>query len=284
MEKKNNIELLEEFTLRVQNLRDEYGKVVKQIEELMFQNSQTPIMGYQSLLDKLISQRDEITKQMQPLIRNQQIYQKSVSDDQAKEQQAIISQVEKLLNIRIDSVGERVIDPNKFNGVPQMISKDKATLRKEQATIIQKLDDLNYEGIIDFKTLQKMKKAVRNEYDKFVQSAPVPASQTTEDTKPIEETQTATNSDENFFDNKFDEKYGTTSTQTSKEKNKQEILNEKRKELRRVRIRKFLEERYGENITEEEIEEIIERQEKNDINNQSVDYQEFAERSGRRMM
>lgn len=92
--------------------------------------------------------------------------------------QAIIKQVEKLLSTKITSINRYVVDPNRFGGIPQILIKDIPSLSKERDMIIQKLNALYYDGQLDMKMWQNMKKEISIEYDHLILNAQLSLSDT----------------------------------------------------------------------------------------------------------
>lgn len=171
--KKTNEELLNQFGIELKKLQEQYGSIGKKIEELMKNNSISPVSDYEYQLKTLKEQRDEIGKKIEPILESQRAFQRQVNNEKKDKQKSIIEQVEKLLSLKITNViNELYYDKSSFNGVPQLISKDSTTLRQELIDIHKKLDDLYYSGKLDIKSWQTMKKAVSEEYAEFVLKAP----------------------------------------------------------------------------------------------------------------
>ena len=84
----------------------------------------------------------------------------------------LISQVEQLLGIQITSVAGFVYD-NDLQ-VPRKFLKDTSILGQECGTIIKRLEQLFYEGNLDFKTYNDMKLAIFKEYRNMASKAPKP--------------------------------------------------------------------------------------------------------------
>lgn len=173
---KTSEDYLAEYTEKLNELRTKYGQIAKEIEDLMIRNIQSPISNYQQQLDLLLQQRDLINDQMEPLMHGQQLHQDAINRKKEEEHNKIISQVERLLNTRVTSTAGYEYDQQLK--APQTLLKDTSTLRQEQRKINQQLDELYYDGQLDHKVWQAMKKEIRIEYDKMIASAPKPINRT----------------------------------------------------------------------------------------------------------
>lgn len=172
-------ERLTDINKQLEQLRQQYGVIGKQIEDLMIKNQQSPIPNYQEQLAKLISQRDAISSSMTTQSSSKKTYEWVVQNERETEHKNKIAQVERLLGIRITSNAGFVYD-NELQ-VPRSVSKDTATLRREQGAINKQLEQLYYDGELDLKTYNSMKMEVLREYDSMVAKAPKPTQPPTRD-------------------------------------------------------------------------------------------------------
>lgn len=174
-EKKTYSEFLNEYNQQLAELQAKYGVIAKQMEDLMQQNAATPIPNYQDKLNVLIQQGDKIIEKMAPVIHSQRAFQQAVDYEREQQHKAVISQVERLLSIRIKGTADtgRFIKTD-MGMFPQMDLKDKSALRDEQGNINKRLDELYYDGQLDIKTWQSMKSEVGKEYEKLIAKAPTP--------------------------------------------------------------------------------------------------------------
>lgn len=165
-------ERLTDINKQLEQLRQQYGAIEKQIEDLMIRNQQIPVSNYQEQLAELINHRDSISSNMIILSSSKKTYEWVVQNEQETDHKNRIAQVERLLGIHITSSAGFVYD-NELK-VPRLISKDTATLRKEQGFIYKQLEQLYYDGELDLKTYNSMKMEVLKEYDSMVVKAPKP--------------------------------------------------------------------------------------------------------------
>lgn len=165
-------ERLTDINKQLEQLRQQYGAIEKQIEDLMIRNQQIPVSNYQEQLAALINHRDSISSNMTILSSSKKTYEWVVQNEQETDHKNRIAQVERLLGIHITSSAGFVYD-NELK-VPRLISKDTATLRKEQGIIYKQLEQLYYDGELDLKTYNSMKMEVLKEYDSMVVKAPKP--------------------------------------------------------------------------------------------------------------
>lgn len=172
-------ERLTDINKQLEQLRQQYGVIGKQIEDLMIRNQQSPIPNYQEQLAQLTSQRDSISSNMTTLSSSKKTYEWVVQNERETEHKNRIAQVERLLGIRITSNAGFVYD-NELK-VPRSVSKDTATLRREQGAINKQLEQLYYDGELDLKTYNSMKMEVLREYDSMVAKAPKPTQPPTRD-------------------------------------------------------------------------------------------------------
>lgn len=178
----------------------------------MKQNATTPIANYQQQLNALIQQRDTLSSKISEQMSTQKTYQTIVDYEKEEAHKATIWQVEQLLGIRITNTAGMEVDPNRFGGVPQAIAKDTNVLSQELGNINQQLETLYYDGQLDLKTYQTMKKAVRDEYNKFSKEAPKPVKK--EETPQHQQTQssqtttTSSTTTQQDKEDSFREKYG----------------------------------------------------------------------------
>lgn len=81
----------------------------------------------------------------------------------------VIQKIEKLLNMKITNrTGEYKVDPNKYGGIPQAITKSESILRIELQNIIRKLDELLDNETITEEEYDEMYEAITKEYKKFM--------------------------------------------------------------------------------------------------------------------
>lgn len=160
-------EKLAKINQQIESLRQQYGVIVTQMEDLIERNAQSPIPNYHEQLNSLMQRRDLLNENIDRQMNIQRIYQNIIIYDDEAKHQSVVSQVERLFNIRITDTASYDVDPQQYGGVPKVVLKDSATLRKEQNTINQKLEKLYYDGQLDLKTYQSMKTEIAREYDKF---------------------------------------------------------------------------------------------------------------------
>lgn len=166
---KSNKEILDEVDIKLKELRQQFGLIVFQIEDLMKKNSQIPISSYQQDLTLLLTKRDNLDLEITSLMKRQEIYEWLINQEVETSLKATIFQIEKLLGIRIcDYVGFT------FDGqlkAPQIVIKDKVSLVKERQMINKSLEQLFYEGKLDLETYKKMRDAVLTVYNKMLAPA-----------------------------------------------------------------------------------------------------------------
>ncbi len=177
--KKTPQERLTDINKQLEQLRQQYGVIGKQIEDLMIKNQKSPIPNYQEQLAKLTSQRDTISASITTKNSSKKTYEWIVQNERETEHKNKIAQVERLLGIHITSNAGFVYD-NELQ-VPRSVSKDTATLRREQGAINKELEQLYYDGELDLKTYNSMKMEVLREYDSMVAKAPKPTKSPTRD-------------------------------------------------------------------------------------------------------
>ena len=162
-------EKLSDMNKQMEGLREQYGAIATQMEDLMKRNQQNPIPNYQEQLASLISKRDQIGSKISSFIEPKKVLEEDIKRQEQFKHNQIISQVEKMLSTRITStVGYEYDDRLK---APMALSKDATTLRKEQAAIFQKLEQLYYADSIDLETWNSMKAEVLKEYNEMVAKA-----------------------------------------------------------------------------------------------------------------
>lgn len=173
--KKTPEELLVDINKEIEELRQKYVEIAKQMESLMQRNAQSPISNYQQQLDVLIKRRDSINEAMSGLKSSQETYQSIIDYAVEEKHNAVIGQIERLFSTRIKGTADtgRFIKTD-MGMFPQMDLKDKSTLRNEQGNINKRLDELYYDGQLDIKTWQTMKTEVGKEYEKLIAKAPTP--------------------------------------------------------------------------------------------------------------
>ena len=256
-ERKTTSELLNEYNQQLSKLQSHYGIITTQIENLMQQNTSSPIPNYQEKLNGLIQQRDNISKEMEPVIHSQRTFQQAVDLEKEQAHKAVISQVERLLSTRIKATTDtgRFIKTD-MGMFPQMDVKDSSMLSKEQGQILQRLRDLHFAGEIDLKSYEKMQLEVTKEYQKMRKSAPKPNLGRTGDDNQRENNPNAptTNAEEQQYQHKYDydgmmseeekeifeerlrqqrESERKKHQQNEQEKTEKERLEEERRDLRR---------------------------------------------------
>lgn len=186
--KKSYQEYLTEINTELEGLRQQYGVIGSQMEDLMRRNAQSPIPNYQEQLNRLIQQRDSLNERISTQMSSQRTYQSLIAYDEEVKHKAVISHVESLFGIRItDSAGYEV-DPQKYGGVPKIIPKNSSTLRDEQGMINQQLQQLYQDGKLDVKTYQTMLIEVGKEYRKFIEKAPAPITDSNKPAQPTSQT------------------------------------------------------------------------------------------------
>lgn len=136
---------------RLKQLKEEYDKIEKQISSLERFSKEHAVINYQTKLNNLTKQRDDILKLMNELM--EQLNKKDSTKVQSHGD--IINQVEKLLGISI-----------KPNG-------NKTTLLQDKIRVYKQLEQLYKDGKIDIRTYTQMKKEVITEYDDMIAIAPV---------------------------------------------------------------------------------------------------------------
>lgn len=302
-EKKDVATLLSEANAELAQTREQYGQIATQIENLMKQNATTPIANYQQQLNALIQQRDTLSSKISEQMSTQKTYQTIVDYEKEEAHKAAIWQVEQLLGIRITNTAGMEVDPNRFGGVPQAIAKDTNVLSQELGNINQQLETLYYDGQLDLKTYQTMKKAVRDEYNKFSKEAPKPVKK--EETPQHQQTQssqtttTSSTTTQQDKEDSFREKYGYSDmteqekmefdeklerqrqSQTRQpEKTKDDLVREKQ-EILRAGWKQKLDEMKKQGFEVPNLDDILRQQEI--IEQQRMDT-ERLENTGRRMM
>lgn len=170
--KVDNQTRLNEINQELTQTRQQYGAITQQMELLMKRNSETPIPNYQQQLDMLMKQRDSLTQTISEQMSTQKTYQNIIDYEKEQKHKATISQVERIMGIRITDTAGMAVDPNMYGGVPQALAKDTSTLRDEEGYINKTLEGMYYEGQLDIRTYQEMKAAVRKEYESFIKTAP----------------------------------------------------------------------------------------------------------------
>lgn len=157
---------------QMKNLRIQYGTITAQMENLMKQNQQNPVLNYQQQLDALIKQRDSISEQMELISSSQGTYQSIIQHEKENNLSNRIAQVEKLLGIRITDTAMYEYDPNLK--APRTVLKDKGILSEERGSINKRLDELYHNNQLDVKTYNSMKLAVYQIYEQMSKKAPKP--------------------------------------------------------------------------------------------------------------
>ena len=170
--KLTNEEKLAQATQELESLRQQYGVVATQMEELMKRNAETPIPNYQEQLNKLMAQRDSISEKMRTPMWQQKTYQQIIDEEKQTQHKAVIFQVERLLGTHITPTAGFVYD-NELN-MPRQTLKDTSALRQEQGAIFKQLEQLYYDGELDLKTYNNMKMEILKEFDGMVAKAPKP--------------------------------------------------------------------------------------------------------------
>lgn len=153
-------------------LRQQYSVIAEQIEELMKRNQQSPVPNFQEQLNGLISKRDKISEDMRNPIWRQQTYEKIIRDQEETRHKAILFQVERLLSMHITPIAG--FDYDNELKVPRALAKDTSQLSIEQGQVIQRLNELYFDGELDLKAKQDMVLEVIKEYEKMKKTAPKP--------------------------------------------------------------------------------------------------------------
>ncbi len=163
-------EKLSDINKQIEGLREQYGVVATQMENLMKMNQQNPIPNYQEQLANLLSRLDQIGSKISSFIESKRVLEEDIKRQEQFKHNKIISQVEKMLSTRITSTAGYEYDDRlkEFKA----LSKDVSTLIKEQAIIFQQLEQLYYADSIDLETLNSMKTEVLKEYNEMVAKAP----------------------------------------------------------------------------------------------------------------
>ena len=165
-----NQEKFNQITKQVEELKIQYGRVATQIENLMIENSKTPIPNYQEQLNKLMAQRDSISKQMRIPMTLQREYQNIIDEEKRIKHKNVIFQVERLLGIHITPIAGCVYDNNLK--MLRQILKDTNTLRQEHGTINKQLNQLFDDGKLDLKTYNEMKIEIIKEFNEMISKVP----------------------------------------------------------------------------------------------------------------
>ena len=165
-EEKSYKELLEEVNKKLERLMRLYNIYGNKIENLMFHNAQYPIENYQQQLNHLIKEKDSISDEISNCWSLKNAYEWYINNNNENDHKNIISQVEKLLGIKI-SIVDRYVCSEEYKA-PVIIAKDELVLREEQFIIYQKLQELYYAGDIDIKTYNNMKAEVSKEYEYLI--------------------------------------------------------------------------------------------------------------------
>jgi len=172
---------LDDINKQIDQLRVQYEKGGKQIEELMAKNQHSPIPNYQEQLNSLIAQRDNINSHIHSLILPKENLERDIKRQQQFHHNSVIAKVEKLLSMRITAtVGYKYDSESKTT---HLIPKNQSELGIEQGQIIQQLKDLYYTGKLDPKSYGEMTLAVSNQYNEMKKNAPKPSTPITDEEK-----------------------------------------------------------------------------------------------------
>lgn len=155
---------LEEYSAKLQYLQTEYQKVIGQIEELMKKQSKEE--EEQILLNQLLAQRDELNRQIEPILTSKNAFESAALEQIEQQQRIKVEQIEKLLGIQITSAAGYIYDPNLK--VPRIILKNIDSLLNEQESIKKQLEERFHLGEIDVKTYQTMIDVINRKYKKMI--------------------------------------------------------------------------------------------------------------------
>ncbi len=210
-------EKLNDINKQLEQLSQQYGVVSKLIEELMTKNQQTPITNYQEQLSTLLAQREQVSKKMSSFIVPKRTLEEDIQRQKQFEHNRLISQVEELLSVRINSSARYEYDAKLK--APILIQKNQSELNQEEAYIKGKLIELRNNGDLNLKDFRDMTLAVVKQYTAMRKNAPKPQPQATQDNStfthqqeqnstPIQPSQTSVDNREKKEEEKLREKYG----------------------------------------------------------------------------
>lgn len=288
-ERKTNEELLAEANKQIEELRNQYAQVATEIENLMKQNNQAPVQDYQQRLNTLLQKRDLINEKVSPILESQRVYQSIIDNKKKEEHKAVLSQVERILNYRItDTAG---YEYNSELKAPQVLAKDKSTLREEQGRITIQLDNMYYDGQLDMKTWQTMKSHIRTEFDEMIKNAPAPVQTQNNNSQQNQQSQNS-NSQHGTYSEQAEHMNGYSGSFNRKFKSVDETTNDilhsrSEEEIEQMRIqleREQLKEKYG--LSDDMLDEIIRQQQMLEFQNNQADnieQTEQIEHTGHRM-
>lgn len=171
---KTRTEQLQEINRRLISLRTNYGVVGFQIENLMKQNTVTPIANYQEQLENLMKKRDLYQEQISQYMTEEAKITDEINKQKQQRINDSISKVKSLVGIRITDVAGYSVDPNRYGGVPYVELKDSMSLQMEHGEITKKIDELWMNGEIDLKTRQQIQLDITNVYNEMIAKAPKP--------------------------------------------------------------------------------------------------------------
>ena len=135
---------------RLKQLKEEYDKIEKQISSLERYSKEHTVINYQTKLNNLTKQRDDILKLMNELM----VQLKKKDSTKVQSHDDVINQVERLLGISI-----------KQNG-------NKTTLLQDKIRVYKQLEQLYNDGKIDIRSYTQMRNEVIKEYDAMIAAAP----------------------------------------------------------------------------------------------------------------
>lgn len=138
------------MTEKLKQLKEEYEKKQKQIDNLEKYNKTNPLSNYQTLLNELTKQRDAILKLINELMEQ---LNKEDSNKKTPSHSDIIHQVERLLGIKIKNTG------------------NKDSLLQDKKSVYRKLNNLYKLEKIDYRTFIQMRNEIIKEYDEMIISA-----------------------------------------------------------------------------------------------------------------
>ncbi len=151
-------------------LRQDYGIIGIQIEELMERNAKYKLRNFQEQYEKLTNERDSIGKEIAKLYKDKETYKQTIEIAKQNNHRKIIVDVHKLTGIEVTPIKEYIYEPS-IKGLNATL-KDKVELMNDQRNINTKLEELCTEGKINYKTYLEYKKEISLEYEKLISKAP----------------------------------------------------------------------------------------------------------------
>lgn len=134
------------------NLRRQYGTTINQIESLMLQNQQKPILNYQEKLNELIEKRDSITSAMEQVHAGTQFFQ----IDLQNEEQRNGTSSKSIISSAVEAT-EKSTRTGKINEQTQQI-KEQEEQNRELSDLEEFIDFIDPQRINDSRFLALLRK------------------------------------------------------------------------------------------------------------------------------